>query len=628
MLPDLLIMKGLKNIILLLPILVFYTGCQNNRHNIFVEAESFEDEGGWVIDQQFMNEMGSPYLLAHGLGVPVKDASCEVRFKKSDNYNVWVRTRDWVGPWKTPDVEADKKAEGYPGVFQVLIDGVALETTFGTEKPDWHWQYGGNRRISRGLHFLALHDLTGFEGRCDALCFSSDNSYVPPDEMKELLQLRLKTKALSRVRNSGKFDLVVIGGGIAGICSSVSASRFGLKVALIQNRPVLGGNNSSEVRVWLEGKTSFEPYPEIGNIVKELDQKNRGAYGSENKGDNYEDWKKNQVIKNENNITLFLNFEANEVIKDGDLIKYVIAQNIKTGQRIKVEGKLFSDCTGHGTIGYIAGADYEMTTEGHMGSTNQFNFTETDTVQPFPRCPWALDLSDKQFPGRGNIPGIYVGTGLPALGGWYWESGFYHDPIQKGEYIRDWNFRAAYGAWDCLKNVDSLYQNYRFNWMAFISGNRESRRLVGDVLLSYDDIKTAKQFEDGCVPTSWSLDLHLPHPDYYKGFEGDGFISLDHHDLYKRPYWIPYRCLYSRNISNLFMAGRNISVTHEALGVVRVQRTTGMMGEIVGMAAAICIDKGCLPKEVHTKYLADLKNMMKAGVPKIIYKDLSEDNSN
>jgi hypothetical protein len=136
------------------------------------------------------------------------------------------------------------------------------------------------------------------------------------------------------------------------------------------------------------------------------------------------------------------------------------------------------------------------------------------------------------------------------------------------------------------------------------------------------------QFEDGCVPTSWSLDLHLPNPDYYKGFEGDGFISLDHHDLYKRPYWIPYRCLYSRNISNLFMAGRNISVTHEALGVVRVQRTTGMMGEIVGMAAAICIDKGCLPKNVHSEYLADLKNMMKAGVPKIIYKDLSEDASN
>lgn len=151
--------------------------------------------------------------------------------------------------------------------------------------------------------------------------------------------------------------------------------------------------------------------------------------------------------------------------------------------------------------------------------------------------------------------------------------------------------------------------------MAYISGLRESRRLLGDVILSFEDIKNNREYEDGCVPTSWSLDLHLPYKPYYKGFEGDGFISLDLHENYKVPYWIPYRSLYSRNIKNLFMAGRDISVTHDALGVVRVMRTGGMMGEVVGMAATICVQEECNPRDVYQKYLGHLKSYLFEGIP-------------
>jgi len=138
---------------------------------VFIEAEGFRSLGGWVVDQQFMDEMGSPFLLAHGLGVPVQDANTIVEFPAVGPYRVWVRTRDWVAPWKVP---------GTPGRFQVLIDGQPLKTEFGTEGEPWHWQDGGTVEIARKRASVALHDLTGFEGRCDAIIFAADAGFVRP----------------------------------------------------------------------------------------------------------------------------------------------------------------------------------------------------------------------------------------------------------------------------------------------------------------------------------------------------------------------------------------------------------------------------------------------------------------
>ena len=144
---------------------------------------------------------------------------------------------------------------------------------------------------------------------------------------------------------------------------------------------------------------------------------------------------------------------------------------------------------------------------------------------PFPRCPWAVDLSDKTFPGRKTPRPNGAKPGLNSLGEWFWESGFDRDPIDDVEWMRDLNFRAMYGAWDTLKNVDKLYPNHKLAWAAYIAGKRESRRLLGDVVLTADDFRTGRRLPDGCFPCTWGIDLHTPEPAYQKGNEGNEFIS-------------------------------------------------------------------------------------------------------
>jgi hypothetical protein len=564
---------------------------------VLVEAESFEDIGGWIIDQQFMDLMGSPYLLAHGLGEPVKDAVTVVRFPAAGKYRVWVRTRDWVAPWNAP---------GAPGKFQLLTDGKPLDTIFGTEGEKWHWQDGGTVEIPKKEITISLHDLTGFEGRCDAIVFSTDPNFIPPNEKEELSAFRRKTlRIANKPKIAGRFDLVVVGGGMAGTCAAISAARLGLNVALIQDRPVLGGNNSSEVRVWLNGETNFEPYPRIGDIVRELEPAKRAHVGPANSSEIYEDQKRIEFVKSHKNVKLFLQYRATEVETKNKHIVAVTAQNISTAERLRFRGRWFADCTGDGCIGYLAGADYEITLDGHMGPTNLWNVVDTGSPVSFPLVQWALDLSDKPFP-----------SSLEQLGAWFWESGFYYDPIEKAEYIRDLNLRAMYGAWDALKNTKKLYPNHKLNWAAYIAGKRESRRLLGDVVLAKEDFLNAVKYPDAFVPCTWTIDLHLPDPAYQNAFKGDEFISKANYTQYTKPYWIPYRCLYSRNIENLFMAGRDISVTHEGLGAVRVMRTCGMMGEVVGMAASLCKKHNTDPRGVYSHYLDELKELAKRGVGK------------
>ena len=570
---------------------------------VLVEAEQFADLGGWVRDSQFMDQMGSPYLLAHGLGVPVDDAATQVELPAAGTYRVWVRTREWVAPWNAP---------GAPGRFQLIVDGRPLPTVFGTEGAAWHWQDGGQVTVSGKTVTLALHDLTGFEGRCDAIVFASDPLDPPPNDELELRRLRRRLLGLPEEPDEvGHFDLVVVGGGISGTCAALSAARLGLSVALVQDRPVLGGNNSSEVRVWLNGARNVEPYPRVGDVVAELEQKDRAHAGPGNTAELYEDQRKQALVEAEKNLTLFLQHRADQVEIEGAEIAAVIAQHTISGRRVRFAGRLFADCTGDGCIGFLAGADHQMTLRGHMGRCNLWNVRETDRPQLFPRCPWALDLGDKPFPGRDPKR-----PDTDKLGVWYWESGFDHDPIERGEYIRDWNFRAMYGAWDALKNVDKALPNHKLNWAAYVAGKRESRRLLGDVVLTKEDVLGRKHYEDGCVPTGWPIDLHLPDPRYVDAFEGDAFISVAHYDRYEPPCWIPYRCLYSRNVPNLFMAGRDISVTHEALGTVRVMRTGGCMGEIVGMAASLSVKHDTTPRGVYRDHLDELKELMTRGVGK------------
>jgi hypothetical protein len=577
---------------------------------VLVEAEGFKEHGGWLLDTQFIDLMGSPYMLAHGIGKPVADARTTVRFPETGTYNAFVRTVDWVAKFE---------AEGSPGRFQVLVDGKPLDAVFGTEGAGWQWQAGGQIEVTEGDVSLTLHDLTGYEGRCDAILFSKSDE-LPPNDHSVLSGWR---KALLghpvEPREEDGYDLVVIGGGFSGLGSAISAARMGCKVALIQNRPVLGGNASSEVRVWANGGTRVGKYPHIGDIVEEFTDHSLICPGP---AEIYLDELKVEIVSAEKNIDLFLSHHAFGVETKGDRITAVRVIDVKTSEEKLFTSSFFADCTGHGSIGALAGADFDMTMTGHMGMTNLWRWQFTDSPKTFGQVPWALNLDEGEFPYPRTVdvkPG-----GKPDVQGnaWYWETGFDKHPIDDLEYMRDTNLRAMYGAMNALKNKGvyadkdpsgEKHATAEIIWCAHIGGPRESRRLMGDLVLNKEHIVSYIEFPDGCVPTTWSIDLHHPKKQYLGKYADNPFIAyatFEHRSLASRPYLVPYRCFYSRNISNLFMAGRCASVTHEGLGTVRVMKTCGMMGEVVGKAASLCVQHGCDPRGVYTDHLDELLGLL------------------
>ena len=560
---------------------------------LLVEAESFESHGGWQLDTQFIQQRGSPYLLAHGLGKPVEDATTTVSVKTAGDYTVWVRTYDWVARWDAP---------GTPGRFQLLINDKQVGDDLGTTGKAWQWQKVGTTKLAAGNVTMKLHDLTGFNGRCDAIYLSTDASAVPDNSNQVLPPWRREKLGLAdKVDEHKEYDLVVVGGGYSGMGAAISAARMGCKVALIQDRGVLGGNGSSEVRVWAMGLVRRGKFPRIGEIVEEFADKATKSPGT---AEEFEDAKKEQIVRAEKNIDLYLQHHAFAVKKAGNKIESVDAVDVRSNEVRRFVSPLFADCTGHAWIGALADASWVMQKDGRMGMSNMWTWAEGDESVSFPKTPWALPLTMDDFP----YPRDYHAQ-------WFWESGFDKDAIGDAEAIRDWNLRAGFGAFNAMKNGDGAtdHRTAYLTWMAYVGGPRESRLLEGDVVLTQDDIVTKREFPDGCVPTTWSIDLHYPKKEYAAKFPDNPFISIAEHDrridrLYGYP--VPYRCFYSKDIDNLFMAGRCISVTHEALGTVRVMKTCGMMGEVVGKAASLCRQYECSPREVYQRYLSDLLTML------------------
>lgn len=576
--------------------------------HVLVDAESFSSLGGWVVDSQFVDQMGAPFLLAHGMGVPVEDAQTEATIPMAGDYRVWVRTRDWVAPWNAP---------GAPGQFKVKLNGRSLDATFGTDGTKWHWQDGGRVYLAAGKITVTLHDLTGFDGRCDAILLTSDTSFRPPEDGPELAAFRKRAIGVpAEVEELEPFDFVVAGGGMAGTAAAVTAARRGLKVALIQDRRVLGGNGSSEVRVALGGKIHLPPYPSLGNLVAELDP---GYPGNAQPAANYGDDLKLAVARAEKNLHLFLQTRVIAVEKAESRIVSITARDLTTRREMRFRAPLFADCTGDACVGYLAGANLRYGRESRSetgealaptvadnfvnGTTLMWYSEETKAHEPFPETPWALQFDEKSVQNA-------------LRGDWDWETGQNRDQIADAERIRDGAFRAIYGNWSFQKRHDSLkakYENHRLAWVPYVAGKRESRRLMGDVVLRQQDVVEQRAFPDGCVTATWPIDLHHPQEQNTAEFPGEEFRTVASFGN-KQPYAIPYRCLYSNNIDNLFMAGRNISVTHVALGTVRVMRTTGMMGEVVGMAAAIAKRHGTSPRGVYRDCLSELQDAMRAGV--------------
>ncbi|MFC0320096.1 MULTISPECIES: FAD-dependent oxidoreductase [Olivibacter] len=573
------------------------------QEQILIEAESFKQKGGWVIDQQSFPVLHSSYLMAHGMGRPVADAKTTVKFPKKGTYRVWVRTKDWA-PFPVG-----------PGRFKLFVDGQPLQVTFGESGDSaWKWYNGGDIKVDRDSVELVLQDLTGFNGRVDAILFNKGSEAEPPNELAALDMLRNRLLGLAAGRKEmGNFDLVVVGGGVAGTCAALSAARLGLKVALIQDRPLLGGNNSSEVRVHLMGDLDKSYYPKLGRIVRELDNGDPGN-GNPNAKE-YGDARKFAIVKAEKNLSLFINTHVYQAETENNTIKAVIGRNIETNQETRFTGAYFADCTGDGTLGFLAGADFRMGRESRketgeslaadeaddftLGTSNLWASIPVDSTTTFPETPWALPFSDEY-----HIDEVQSD--------WQWETGFGNfNTITEAEQIRDHNLRAVYGNWSYLKNhKPEKYAKRELAWVAYIGGKRESRRLMGDHILTQMDIQEGKMYPDATVTATWTIDLHFPDKKNSLYFPDEEFFAGTKH-IRVAPYTIPYRSLYSRNINNLFMAGRNISTTHVAFGSTRVMRTCGMMGEVVGMAASIAKKYQSSPRGVYEKYLSEFMRMIK-----------------
>ncbi|MFW5756612.1 MAG: FAD-dependent oxidoreductase [Tangfeifania sp.] len=579
---------------LILALFISFSGLlQAQINSVLVEAESFNEKGGWVVDQQFIPSMGSPYLLAHGMGEPVENAVTTVEFPKSGRYWFWVRTKDWVP--SRPET---------PGTFKLIFDGVEYPETFGVNE-GWQWVQSGIIRVGDSKKLkVELKDETGFEGRCDAIYFSKEKNDFPPVELEEMNVWRKEKLGIPPPEIKDEFDLVVVGGGLAGCGAAVAAARQGIKVALINDRPVLGGNASKEIRVHTLGLKVYD-------IVKELGTEHypNGDAGAIAANDTIE-----MVVRSEENITVFPNTRAYTVHKDGNKIKSVDCFHTHTHKEIRFEAPLFVDATGDGWIGYWAGAEVRMGRESRgefneemapekpdgmtMGNTILWNSIEVDEEPSgkygekpktvgWKEVPWAMDVAKDYKAKRGE---------------WFWEYGLLMNTIYDAEEIRDHMFRAIYGNWYNVKQ-DPENANLKMKWMAYVAGKRESRRIMGDYILTENDVINHPDFEDGFVEEVRDIDIHYPKGGKYDFLTYADFTKIER-------YKIPYRCFYSKDIDNLFMAGRCFSATHVGLGSPRVMHTTTQMGVVVGTAAVVCTENDCSPREVYENHLHTMRERL------------------
>lgn len=604
----------------------------NTNNSVMALATRFNDKGDWTLEQQFVLQMGSSYLMAHGLGTPLaKDAKTEINIPEDGDYRLWVRTKNWTAFW----------SEGKtPGIFQVLIDGKADPSEFGigkmpldvkagidfpddidtsrearAERAQWYWQKGETYHLTKGSHSIALHDLMGLDGRCDAVILTSTDE-VPGDSLEDYRALREALLGPGKPEDKGNYDLVVIGAGMSGLCAAIAAARLGLKVALVQDRYILGGNNSSEVRVGLGGQINMPPYPSLGYILNEIGP---DRIGNARGAHHYQDWKKWDVIAAEPNISLFAGYTVvNAEMKDGKIVA-VTAVEATNQNLIRISGNLFSDCTGDANLAVMAGAATMMGRE----ARSEFG----ETLAPEKADDFTMGVSIEWYCEDWNTPCSFpdsVDWGLKLdedtvepvhRANWYWEVGMRDDQIADAEKIRDYGMYVAYSTFSYCKNRLAKKEDWEcthLTWVSHVSGKRESRRIVGDLILREQDLTRPIPYEDGTCTTTWRIDQHYPMEKNSADYPGEEWMSYGKL-MPIDPYAIPYRCLYSRDVPNLFMAGRDISVTHVALGSVRVMRTCAMMGEVVGMAAAVCRRRGSMPRDVYTTWFQDLVELMKKG---------------
>ncbi len=584
---------------------------QESNIGYLVEAEHFSDHGGWVLDSQFVDETGSAVLLAHGLGRPVADALTLLKSVEPGPYRLWVRTRDWT-----------HGTGASAGRFSVRINGRSVDQEFGTRAGEWGWEDGGLVQLKQGANELRLHDLTGFDGRCDCIFFSRDSNGAPPNGAAELDEFRRTMLGLpQRPRDAGNYDLVVVGAGVAGICAAVGAARLGLKVALVECRDVLGGNNSSRVRVHISAKRNMDPWPKLGDLTGEMNKAMHVTRPTESRSFSIGDRQKHDLVSEEENLTLYRNHHLHGVEKQGDTITSVQVRDLNSGSTLRLKAPLFCDASGDGDLAVSAGCEYHIGRESRveygearapetadnqvLGATLHWFSIPAKEHFDFPETPWALPIDGA--------------TAWPAKkSAWNWEAGYWLNQATHGEETRDLLLRSIYGNWSFLKHDPRRRDSFRkhaLEWCSHTLGRRESRRVMGDVVLTRNDIpSTGEKYPDAAVPCNWGIDVHVPEQRYVKALGKEAFRSKALHNDRGQTYAVmPYRCLYAKDVTNCFLAGRCASMSHLAHAMFRCQGTTGMMGETVAMAAAVAAEKNATPRDVYHRHLSKFKKMLARG---------------
>ena len=573
---------------------------------LWIDAEDFQDKGEWVLDTQFAHLMGSPYLLAvMSPGVPVKDAKATVKWEGDKMARVWVRTKNWYFPYS-------------PGIFNIAVNGTKNKVDLGDSPThDWYWQLAGDFELEKGEIEVALCDKSGYFGRAAAILITDDMDYIPPRPVEEYKKerARLTGKDLTP-KMFGEYDVVVCGAGPGGVPAAIAAARHGAKTLLISGRPVIGGNASSEAGVGFNGASSRQFNAREGGIGEEIV---RNFFKYRGKG-----WQGvlEELCNAENNLTVICNHFVNGAETVDGTIKSITAMNIYTNEQIIVKGNQFIDCSGDGWLGYHAGAKYRLGREAKWQYDEEFApevadtrtmsgclfrsrntimkplFEETDHEVEFVAPEWVPKFPKGKDYGR-NIEGIGFA--------WWLEAPNIYDDLYDAEMARDELFRILLGHFNYLKNLwdeKDRAKNYVFRCMPFYDAKRESRRFIGDYVITQNDCMTGRDYDDTVSHTGWPIDIHNPNG-IYSGKEGPFFSNTDI-PLTK----VPFRSLYSVNINNLLFAGRCASVSHIALGTCRIENTIACEGQAVGTAAAICAKDGITPRELGQTRMSELQQIL------------------
>ena len=404
-------------------------------------------------------------------------------------------------------------------------------------------------------------------------------------------------------------DVCVVGGGMAGLCAALAAARHGARVVLVQDRPVLGGNASSEVRMHICGAdrhNALKNLRETG-ILEELRLENLAR----NPNRNYSVWDTVLYEKAclQKGLTLLLNCSVQSARMAGDRIASVTGWQLTTQTYHTVEAALFVDCSGDAILAPLSGAEHRVGREARseygesmgrdqadshtMGMTCLFQARKYPTPQPFKPLPWAYRFEKDE-----DLPYGAQGHRSFEMGYWWIELGGLQDTIRDTEAIRHELLRVVYGVWDHIKNRgDHGAENWALEWVQFLPGKRESRRYVGDHVLSQTDIDAEGRFPDVVAYGGWTMDDH--HPAGFWAVKEDQPATIFRPA--PSPYGIPYRSLYSRNVRNLLCAGRCASATHLAMSSTRVMGTCASMGQAVGTAAAMAAARRADPRDLRDR---------------------------